>query len=71
MTDNGGVAVFGSSQTEPGSAEWEDARRAGARLAEEGYAVITGGYGGTMEAVSNGAAEAGGRDRRHRANPLP
>jgi hypothetical protein len=25
-----GVAVFGSSQTEPGSTEWEDARRAGA-----------------------------------------
>lgn len=60
MTDNAGVAVFGSSQTEPGSVEWEDARRAGARLAEEGYPVITGGYGGIMEAVSSGAAGAGG-----------
>jgi uncharacterized protein (TIGR00725 family) len=54
------VAVFGSSQTDPGSAEWEDAHRAGSLLAAAGYAVITGGYGGTMEAVSRGAANAGG-----------
>jgi uncharacterized protein (TIGR00725 family) len=57
---DGVVAVFGSSQTEPKSHEWEEAHRAGARLAGDGYAVITGGYGGTMEAVSSGAAEAGG-----------
>lgn len=60
MSSNGAVAVFGSSQTEHGSTEWEDAHRAGSRLAAEGFAVITGGYGGTMEAVSWGAAEAGG-----------
>ena len=60
MTTTEAVAVFGSSQTEPGSLEWEDARRAGTRLGEAGYAVITGGYGGTMEAVSSGAAVAGG-----------
>jgi uncharacterized protein (TIGR00725 family) len=54
------VAVFGSSQSQPGSAEWEDARRAGRLLAGAGFAVITGGYGGAMEAVSGGAAEAGG-----------
>lgn len=60
MTREGAVAVFGSSQTETGSLEWEEAHRAGARLAGGGYAVITGGYGGTMEAVSSGAAEAGG-----------
>jgi hypothetical protein len=54
------VAVFGSSQTEPGSLEWEEARRAGTRLGEAGFTVITGGYGGTMEAVSSGAAVAGG-----------
>jgi uncharacterized protein (TIGR00725 family) len=57
---DGVVAVFGSSQTEPKSLEWEEAHRAGARLAGDGYAVITGGYGGTMEAVSSGAAKAGG-----------
>lgn len=60
MTGGGGVAVFGSSQTMPGSIEWDEAHRAGARLAEGGYAVITGGYGGMMEAVSSGAAGAGG-----------
>jgi uncharacterized protein (TIGR00725 family) len=58
--ERGAVAVFGSSQTEPGSTEWDDARRAGSLLARAGYAVITGGYSGTMEAVSSGAAEAGG-----------
>jgi uncharacterized protein (TIGR00725 family) len=52
--------VFGSSQTEPGSVEWEEAHGAGARIAGEGFTVITGGYGGTMEAVSSGAAGAGG-----------
>lgn len=60
MIRDGVVAVFGSSQTEPESLEWEEAHRAGARLAGDGYAVITGGYGGTMEAVSSGAAAAGG-----------
>jgi uncharacterized protein (TIGR00725 family) len=60
LSRNGGVAVFGSSQTEPGSVEWEEAHRAGARIAKEGFTVITGGYGGTMEAVSSGAAGAGG-----------
>jgi hypothetical protein len=60
LSRNGGVAVFGSSQTEPGSVEWEEAHRAGARIAGEGFTVITGGYGGTMEAVSSGAAGAGG-----------
>lgn len=60
MNGDRAVAVFGSSQTEPGSVEWEEAHRAGARLASEGFTVITGGYGGTMEAVSRGAAEAGG-----------
>lgn len=60
MSVDGTVAVFGSSQTEPGSKEWADAFRAGKLLAGAGYAVITGGYGGTMEAVSSGAAEAGG-----------
>lgn len=54
------IAVFGSSMTEPESTEWEDAWRAGKRIAGAGFAVITGGYGGTMEAVSGGAADASG-----------
>jgi len=60
LSENGAVAVFGSSQTEPGSLEWDEAHRAGAHIAGAGFTVITGGYGGTMEAVSSGAAEAGG-----------
>ncbi len=60
MSPSEAVAVFGSSQTEIDSTEWADAMRAGTRLAEAGYGVITGGYGGTMEAVSKGASVAGG-----------
>lgn len=37
------------------------ARRVGAALARAGYAVLNGGYGGTMEAAAIGAREAGGR----------
>jgi uncharacterized protein (TIGR00730 family) len=54
------IAVFGSSATRPGSAEWEDAVRCGRLIAEAGLAVVTGGYGGVMEAASLGAAGAGG-----------
>ena len=55
------VTVFGSSRPAPGSAEYETARQLGAALAQAGFTVATGGYGGTMEGVSRGAREAGGR----------
>lgn len=55
------VAVFGSSITQMDSDGWSSAERLGAELASAGLAVVTGGYGGTMEAVSRGAAEKGGR----------
>ena len=55
------MAIFGSSRTEPGSQDWRDAESAGNRIAGAGLAVVTGGYGGTMEAASRGAARAGGR----------
>ena len=54
------VAVFGSSAPAPDSEAYEDARRLGQQLAEAGFVVATGGYGGTMAAVSQGAAEQGG-----------
>jgi len=54
------IAVFGSSETLPGEALYEEARRLGALLAERGCTVVTGGYGGVMEAASRGAREAGG-----------
>lgn len=54
------IAVFGASSTPPGHPDHEAAVRCGALLAAAGYAVATGGYGGLMEAVSQGAAGAGG-----------
>lgn len=54
------IAVFGSSAGRPGEPGYEAARDCGRLLAEAGYAAATGGYGGTMEACSRGAAEAGG-----------
>lgn len=61
MTTGKVVAIFGSSQSHPGTKEWIDAEKTGARCAGAGLGVITGGYGGTMEAASRGAALAGGR----------
>lgn len=55
------VAVFGSSTTAPESSQWVEAESVGRRLAGHGLGVLTGGYGGTMEAVSRGATLAGGR----------
>ena len=54
------VAVFGSSRTVPGSPEWEQAEAWGGAIARAGFAVASGGYGGSMEAVSRGAKAAGG-----------
>lgn len=54
------VAVFGSSRTEPGSPGWSSAERVGRRLAQAGISIITGGYAGTMEAVSKGASDENG-----------
>ena len=54
------VCVFGSARTTPGHPEYELARSLSARIAEAGYAIITGGGPGTMEAANRGAREAGG-----------
>ena len=54
------VSVFGSARSKPGSPETELAEQLGAALATAGYAVITGGGPGVMEAANKGAAEAGG-----------
>lgn len=55
------VTVFGSNDVREGDAAYETARSVGRKLAELGYAVANGGYGGTMEASARGAKEAGGR----------
>jgi len=54
------VSVFGSARSQPGSPEYEWAEQIGAGLARAGYAVITGGGPGIMEAANKGAASAGG-----------
>jgi uncharacterized protein (TIGR00730 family) len=54
------VTVFGGTKPKPGDADYHEAQRLGALLAYAGHTVITGGYIGTMEAVSKGAAKAGG-----------
>jgi uncharacterized protein (TIGR00730 family) len=54
------VAVFGSARTPAGSDDYERARRVGAALARRGFAVITGGGPGAMEAANRGAHEMGG-----------
>lgn len=56
----GTISVFGSSRPQPGSSQYEQAQTVGKLLARAGFAVATGGYTGTMAAVSCGAAEADG-----------
>jgi uncharacterized protein (TIGR00730 family) len=54
------VSVFGSARSLPDSPECRMAEELGAALARAGYAVITGGGPGVMEAANRGASEAGG-----------
>ncbi|RIL07813.1 MAG: TIGR00730 family Rossman fold protein [Proteobacteria bacterium] len=54
------VTVFGSARFAEGHRYYELARATGRRLAEAGYAVVTGGGPGVMEAANRGAYEAGG-----------
>jgi uncharacterized protein (TIGR00730 family) len=54
------ISVFGGSQPKEGDAAYAEAMELGSLLARRGHTVLTGGYIGTMEAVSRGANEAGG-----------
>lgn len=55
------VTIFGGSRCGENSLEYQQAREVGARLAEAGFTICTGGYLGVMEAASRGAREKGGR----------
>ena len=55
------VTIFGGSKCREDSPEYLEAKELGARLAEAGFTICTGGYLGIMEAASRGAREKGGR----------
>jgi uncharacterized protein (TIGR00730 family) len=54
------ISVFGSARTKPTDPFYDLGVRVGRGLAEAGFAVITGGGPGAMEAANKGAREAGG-----------
>ncbi|AWB82163.1 TIGR00730 family Rossman fold protein [Corynebacterium yudongzhengii] len=54
------VTVFGSARLGEGTPEYETGREVGAALHNAGYAVLTGGGPGLMEAANRGCSEAGG-----------
>ena len=54
------VTIFGSARTQPDDPIYQKTVAVARRLGEAGYAIISGGGGGIMEAANKGAAEAGG-----------
>jgi uncharacterized protein (TIGR00730 family) len=54
------VTIFGGANAQSAANSYTDAFELGKNLAQAGHVVLTGGYIGTMEAASRGAAEAGG-----------
>ena len=58
--DRPAVSVFGSARAQEGSPTYESARATGRAFAETGFAVVTGGGPGVMEAANRGCQEGGG-----------
>jgi len=54
------ISVFGSARCRPGDADYEQGVELGRTLVAAGFAVITGGGPGAMEAANKGASQAGG-----------
>jgi uncharacterized protein (TIGR00730 family) len=54
------VSIFGSARTKPDDPAYAAARETARLLAENGYAIITGGGPGIMEAANQGALDGGG-----------
>jgi len=54
------IGVFGSARTEPDDAFYALAEELGRKLVDAGFAVITGGGPGAMEAANKGASQSGG-----------
>jgi uncharacterized protein (TIGR00730 family) len=60
LIDRPAVTLFGSARVREDSKPYKDARAVGKRFAEAGWAVVTGGGPGVMEAANRGAREGGG-----------
>ena len=58
--DRPAVTIFGSARVAEGTATYEAARETARRFADAGFAVVTGGGPGVMEAANRGAKDAGG-----------
>ena len=58
--DRPGVTIFGSARVPEDHPVYKTAEEVGRRFAEAGFAVVTGGGPGVMEAANRGAQEAGG-----------
>lgn len=55
------ITIFGTAKARPGDAAYELAYETGKLLAQAGFTIANGGYGGTMLAAAKGASEAGGK----------
>ena len=58
--DRPAVSIFGSARVREGTPTYESARATGRAFAEAGFAVVTGGGPGVMEAANRGCKEGGG-----------
>lgn len=54
------ITIFGSARCAPHDPDYQAAYELGRSIAEAGWVVCNGGYGGTMEAAAKGAVESGG-----------